>query len=99
METRAMHRTFVAVVLAASLANPTFEPFWTFLSSLWGGPAGAKEGFGWDPDGLNSPTPPPPQTKAGFGWDPNGLNSPTPPPPQTEEGFGWDPSGVNSPAP
>jgi len=78
-----MNRILVAVALTASLgvplsANP-LDLLWSALGSLWEAPATPKEGFGWDPSGLNSP-PPPAETDAGFGWDPSGLNGSSPAP-------------------
>jgi hypothetical protein len=57
-----MRPTLIALALAAAL-----------LTAL-----GSKEGIGWDPNGLNSPAPPP-QVEAGCRWDPDGQNSCTPP--------------------
>ena len=45
-------------------------------------------GGGWDPLGLNAPTP---QVDGGGGLDPLGLDSP--PPPEPDRGSGWDPWG------
>jgi hypothetical protein len=51
-----------------------------------------KQGSGWDPLGLGSPSPPQTETNGGGSLDPLGLNTP---PPQTEPdaGSGWDPLG------
>jgi hypothetical protein len=97
-----MRRTLVAMIFAASTltAGPAglFEPLWRLLSALWGEPA-AKEGCGWDPNGLCAPAPPQSdegagwdpfgQPKAGAGWDPSGQ----PAPPPSDAGAGWDPNG------
>lgn len=48
----------------------------------------AQRGSGWDPLGLNAPTP---QVDGGGGLDPLGLDSP--PPPEPDRGSGWDPWG------
>lgn len=85
-----MRPILFALALAASLLS---SPAGLGLS--WLVPSGEsfhKEGFGWDPSGLNSQ--PPAQSKAGFGWDPSGLNSPPPAP--AESGCGWDPDGLSS---
>ena len=79
-----MHRILVALALTVSLGTPLssnpFGFFWSAVTSLWEAPATEKAGIGWDPNGLNSPPPPPTQTDAGFGWDPNGLTSCSPAP-------------------
>jgi hypothetical protein len=70
-----MRITLLALVLAASFG--LLDPLGSLLASVWNPSATSKVGLGWDPDGLNSPTPP--QTEAGCGWDPSGQNSCTPP--------------------
>lgn len=89
-----MRRSFVVLVLAASLANAPsglFDPLWTYLSSLGGGSASAKIGCELDPNGrcLISP-------KAGCEMDPSGrcLSAPQP---TSEIGCGLDPSGGCNP--
>jgi hypothetical protein len=69
-----MRRSFVAMVLAASLINAPsglFDPLWTFLSPLWGGSADTKIGCEWDPNGQCLPAPQP-TSEIGCEWDPSG---------------------------
>lgn len=74
-----MNRVLVALTLTSSLLTSqpgrslllSELPAW--LTSLWSEPA-AKEGCGFDPDGLRAPVPPPPSnTDAGCGFDPWGC--------------------------
>lgn len=79
-----MQRFLAVLALAASLGTPlTSSPFdfvWSSVASLWEAPATNKSGFGWDPNGLNSPPPPSTQTESGCGWDPSGASTCSPAP-------------------
>ena len=90
-----MRRFVIALTLAASTltAVPSgfFQPFWTYLSSLWG-ESSTKAGPGADPDGKPFTLP---STKEGPGADPNGSRSLTAPPPRADAGAGWDPDGYH----
>ena len=82
-----MRRTLVAMVLAASAANATspahlLDPFWTFVSALWGAPVSASPlqsdgGCGLDPSGRCLPAPPTQQLEIGCGLDPDGRCNPS----------------------
>lgn len=82
-----MRRSFMAVVLAASLTSTApsgfFDPLWALFSSLWD----AKAGCEWDPNGRCLVTP-----KEGCGLDPSGQCQPAPQP-TSDIGCGLDPSG------
>lgn len=89
-----MRRSFVVLVLAASLVNAPsslFDPLWAYLSSLGGGSASTKAGCGMDPNGQCLIAP-----KAGCGMDPSGQCQPAPQP-TLEIGCEWDPNGRCNP--
>lgn len=73
-----MRRSFVVLVLAASLVNAPsglFDPLWAFLSSLGGGSVSTKAGCGLDPNGQCQPAPQP-TSEIGCGLDPDGRCNP-----------------------
>ena len=86
-----MRRSFMAVVLTASLVSTApsgfFDSFWTLFSSLWDTKAGCE----MDPSGRCLPEP-----KIGCGMDPSGQCLPAPQP-QIEAGCGLDPDGRCNP--
>ena len=85
-----MRRSFVVLVLAASLASAPsglFDPLWTYFSSLWDGSVSTKAGCEWDPNGQCLIAP-----KAGCGMDPSGQCQ-SAPLPTSEIGCGLDPNG------
>ncbi|HEY2738417.1 MAG TPA: hypothetical protein VGK45_08430 [Thermoanaerobaculia bacterium] len=74
-----MRRILLAATLAAALASTvgsTFlDPFWSFVSSLWGGQAAPDEGCGFDPSGRCHAAVQV-QPDAGCGMDPSGRCQP-----------------------
>jgi hypothetical protein len=72
---RILLATTLAIALASTAGSPFLDPFWSFVSSLWGGQAAPDAGCGMDPDGRCHAAAPV-QPDAGCGFDPDGRCQP-----------------------